>query len=70
MRRLAAGLALVLSATTPAPAAVQDRMLDDFADASAWTLIASDDVQASLRPIDGERGKALCVDFDFGRVTG
>jgi len=70
MRRLAAGLALVLSAMTPAPAAAQDQMLDDFDDASAWTLIASDDVQASLRPIDGERGKALCVDFDFGRVTG
>ena len=46
MRRLAAGLALVLSAMTPAPAAAQDQMLDDFDDASAWTLIASDDVQA------------------------
>ena len=70
MRTPAAALVLALSATTPATAAAQDRMLDDFDDPSAWTVVASDDVQASLRPIDGERGKALCIDFDFGRVTG
>ena len=70
MRTPAAALVLALSATTPATAAAQDRMLDDFDDPSAWTVVASDDVQASLRPIAGERGKALCIDFDFGRVTG
>jgi len=70
MTKLAAVLALVLSTATPMPATAQDRMLDDFDDPSAWTLIASDDVQASLRPVEGERGKALCIDFDFGRVTG
>jgi hypothetical protein len=68
MRTLAAALVLVLSSTTLA--AAQDRMLDDFDDPSAWSLVASDDVQAALHPIDGERGKALCIDFDFGRVTG
>jgi len=68
MRKLAAVLMLALSATTPAMAQV--RVLDDFDEASAWTLIASDDVKASLRPIEGEHGKALCIDFDFGRVTG
>ena len=45
-------------------------MLDDFETPSAWTLVASDDVKATLRPVDGERGRALCIDFDFGRVTG
>nr|HET7860477.1 discoidin domain-containing protein [Caldimonas sp.] len=59
---------LALSQTTPATA--QERALDDFDDASAWTLIASDDVKATLRQVDGEHGKALCIDFDFGRVTG
>jgi len=72
MRTLAAALVLVLSATAPAPGEAQarDRMLDDFETPSAWTLVASDDVQATLRPVDGERGRALCIDFDFGRVTG
>jgi hypothetical protein len=72
MRRLAAVLGLVVFALTPALANGQgrDRMLDDFANLSAWTLIASDDVKATLRPDEGEHGNALCIDFDFGRVTG
>ncbi|HEX4233608.1 MAG TPA: discoidin domain-containing protein [Caldimonas sp.] len=72
MRQLAAALLLALSATMPtlATAQVRDTTLDDFENASAWTLVASDDVQAALRPADGEQGNALCVDFDFGRVTG
>ena len=45
-------------------------ILDDFETPSPWTLIASDDVQATLRPVDGDHGRALCIDFDFGRVTG
>ncbi|HEX2541194.1 MAG TPA: discoidin domain-containing protein [Caldimonas sp.] len=80
MRRLAAALLLALFAMTQAqgqapghgqaPAAGRDIVLDDFEDASAWTLIASDDVKASLRPVAGDTGRALCLDFDFGRVTG
>ncbi len=72
MRSLAAALVLLLAATAPAQGQAQtrDRMLDDFEIPSAWTLVASDDVQATLRPVDGERGRALCIDFDFGRVTG
>jgi hypothetical protein len=72
MKTLRAALGAVLFAMTPALAAAQarDTMLDDFDNPSAWTLIASDDVKASLRAIDGEQGKALCIDFDFGRVTG
>ena len=34
-----------------------DRLLDDFDDASAWTLAASDDVKATLRSADGEQGR-------------
>jgi F5/8 type C domain len=48
----------------------QDRVLDDFDDAAAWKVSATDDVKAALRTADGPHGKALCVDFDFGRVTG
>ena len=48
----------------------QDRVLDDFADLSAWSVSASDDVKAAMRAADGPHGRALCVDYDFGRVTG
>ena len=47
-----------------------DRLLDGFEDPSAWTLAVSDDVKATLRPAAGEQGQTLCIDFDFGRVTG
>lgn len=73
---LAAALT-VTGALAPAAAAqgvpvdlLVDRLLDDFHDASAWTVVASDDVQASLRTASGDHGPALCLDFDFGRVTG
>ncbi|MGZ8255395.1 MAG: discoidin domain-containing protein, partial [Burkholderiaceae bacterium] len=69
MRTLAT--ALVLSATALAQAqGPREMMLDDFESPSAWSLVASDDVKATLRPSDGEQGRALCIDFDFGRVTG
>ena len=48
----------------------QDRVLDDFENPAAWTLSATDDVKASLRAADGPRGASLCIDFDFGNVTG
>ena len=72
MRRLAAALAVALCPAAPAQAEVPARnmILDDFETASPWTLIASDDVKATLRPVDGDQGRALCIDFDFGRVTG
>ena len=76
MRTLLAALALVWSAAVqaqaalPANAMAAAHTLDDFGDPSRWTLAVSDDVQASLRPADGDGGRALCIDFDFGRVTG
>jgi hypothetical protein len=60
--------ALLLALATNAWA--EDEVLDDFADPSAWTLSASDDVRAALRPAQGPHGGALCIDFDFGKVTG
>ncbi|MDP9045886.1 MAG: discoidin domain-containing protein, partial [Pseudomonadota bacterium] len=48
----------------------QDRPLADFADPAAWTLTATDDVKAALRAVPGPHGAALCVDYDFGHVTG
>lgn len=50
----------------PAPA----RVLDDFADITAWQVSTSDDVRAKLRSASGSEGRALCMDFDFGTVSG
>lgn len=52
---------------TPAAA----KVLDDFDDASAWQPIASNQVSAHLRSVDGiGGGKALCLDYDFNGVSG
>ncbi len=59
-------LALAVAANVHA----QERVLDDFASLDAWTISATDDVKAALRSVDGPHGKAMCVDFDFGSVTG
>ena len=64
-----AWMVIVLSLLSGA-AAAQDRMLDDFSDPALWKLSATDDVRATLRSADGPHGKALCIDYDFGRVTG
>jgi hypothetical protein len=45
-------------------------MLDDFNDLTPWSVVASDDVKATLHPSSGTSGQALCLDFDFGRVSG
>jgi hypothetical protein len=66
MKQLAAVLMVALNTVVQA----QDRLLDDFENLAAWTITATDDVKASLRTTDGPHGKALCIDFDFGNVTG
>ena len=66
MRRLLALCALACAASAHG----QDRVLDDFDNLAAWSVSATDDVKAALRAADGPHGKALCVDFDFGKVTG
>ena len=65
MKRLA-----LLVAVFAANATAQERVLDDFANLDAWTISATDDVKAALRSADGPHGKAMCIDFDFGSVTG
>jgi len=67
----AAGWPIALLATAFATAAhAQDRVLDDFENPAAWTISAPDDVKVTLRSADGPQGKALCIDYDFGSVTG
>jgi hypothetical protein len=46
------------------------RVLDRFDDPSLWKVSASDDVKASLRQTAGPHGHALCLDYDFGDVSG
>src|SRR5262249_19506589 len=60
-----AGAALTAHSMEPPP-----RLLDGFDDLSRWHVSASDDVKASLRTMAGAEGNALCIDFDFGPVSG
>ena len=56
-----------------APAGAQppsERVLDSFDDITAWKAIASDGVTASVHPAQGETGRALRLDFDFGGTAG
>lgn len=64
-----AGVGVLLTMATVAQAQ-ESRLLDGFEDISAWKATASDSVSASLRQVDGEKGKALCLDYDFNGVSG
>ncbi|MCD9086791.1 discoidin domain-containing protein [Stenotrophomonas sp. SY1] len=55
-----------MAMTMPAFAAV----LAKFDDISAWQLITSPQVSGSLRPVAGNNGRALCLDYDFHEVSG
>ncbi|MDX2299618.1 MAG: discoidin domain-containing protein [Xanthomonadaceae bacterium] len=46
------------------------RLLDGFEQAAPWQAQASDAVVASARPVPGSEGRALCLDYDFGKVSG
>ncbi len=70
MKALALTVTMTLALALASNARAQDELLDDFADPAAWTLSATDDVQAAFRPVTGPHGSALCIDFDFGKVTG
>ncbi|HXF77654.1 MAG TPA: discoidin domain-containing protein [Usitatibacter sp.] len=48
----------------------QETLLDDFASLGAWSVEASEGVKASIRGDRGPAGAALCLDFDFGKVSG
>lgn len=61
----------VLAAALLVPAALpQARTLDGFEDLQQWKLSATDQVQAELRADAGPDGRAACVRYDFGRVSG
>jgi hypothetical protein len=49
---------------------VSRELLDDFSDLSGWSAIASGQAQLALRSERGERGAALCLDFDFRDGSG
>lgn len=72
IRTLIASLFLfaLASASYAANASDTPHALIDFSNASAWQVSASDDVTASLRSIDGEHGKALCLDYDLNGTAG
>ena len=66
MIRSAFALLLLASAANAQDA----RLLDGFDGLSAWNATASDSVSATLRHVDGAKGKALCLDYDFNGVSG
>nr|WP_235974058.1 discoidin domain-containing protein [Luteimonas sp. MC1750] len=56
------------------PAVAQEvlstQVLDGFEDPPAWSVVASDQVRASIRAVEGAEGRALCLDYDFNGVSG
>ena len=46
------------------------RVLDAFGDPAAWTVVTSNQVTGTLRQVDADGGKALCLDYDYNGVSG
>lgn len=46
------------------------KVLAKFDDVGAWQLVTSPQVSGSLRPVSGNNGRALCLDYDFHEVSG
>lgn len=67
-KRLLASLASLLLSACALPACAT--VLATFDDINAWQLIASPQVSGSLRPVAGNSGRALCLDYDFHEVSG
>lgn len=44
--------------------------LDNFNDPGAWKASGTDDIDATLKTIQGKTGAAVCVKFDFHGVSG
>lgn len=70
LRRVCAGIAAAPLLCALLANAAEPRLLDGFDDASAWTAVASDQVEAKLRPLREGDTRALCLDFDFHGVSG
>jgi len=73
-RPIVTGVALLWScvAVAAAPAALPaPATLDDFDRIGAWSLVLSDQVSGSLRPVSAPGGgRAMCLDYDFHEVSG
>src|SRR5690606_21890383 len=52
----------------PAVAGAQARVLDGFEDPAPWRVVASDQVSGAIGRVEGARGGALCLDYDFNGV--
>jgi hypothetical protein len=48
----------------------EPRLVDRFDDVAAWQAVGSDGVRASIHSAEGVGGRALRLDFDFGRAAG
>ena len=68
--RIAAACVSALCAVSSGATLATARLLDDFEDVTPWRVSASDEVKASLRKVTQADGSALCMDFDFGAVSG
>nr|WP_245622616.1 discoidin domain-containing protein [Pseudoxanthomonas dokdonensis] len=64
-------LVLPLLATSTAAIAAQPvRLLDGFEDTGPWRVVTSNQVSGSLRQIEGVKGNAICLDYNFNGVSG
>ncbi|WP_435594040.1 discoidin domain-containing protein [Proluteimonas luteida] len=52
------------------PADGEVRVLDDFEDLSPWQVVTSNQVTGTLRQVDVDDGKALCLDYHYNGVSG
>ena len=48
----------------------RSRTLDNFESAAGWTVVTSNQVSGALRQVQGVKGRALCLDYDFNGVSG
>jgi hypothetical protein len=65
-----AGLLLTLAFAAHAGKMPSVERLDDFSHPEIWKVSGTDDISASLTPVDGKTGRALCVNFNFHGVSG
>ncbi len=75
MRRFVIAMVLVLALAGGFQAQAQtapgqERLLAAFDDPAGWKLVTSNQVSGSLRPVAGNRGRALCLDYNFHDVSG
>src|SRR5690348_12457788 len=68
LRSLFATIVFILMCAGAAAQTEPMRVLDTFDDLTAWKVSGSDEVKTRMRP--AADGSGLCMDYDFGRVSG